>query len=294
MSQPSFRDIELLSSYLDMQLSKADSARLEARLKTDPQLRSAYEDLRQARTLLGKLPARRAPRNFTLTPRMAGIKPPLPAVFPFFRLASVFALIALFVGYAIDLSVPATIGIHAAAPALAYGVGASGNAPAAQSIAPATPSPMEDLFAATAAPAGAGAPASSAPASSAAASSAPAVAAQSNALPLPAATSQSKRAGGLINPSYQALQVQQTPLALPVAPFWLFGLLGLAVLSAGGAFYVRSRAENAWRRNNALGPARLSTRDLLLIGAGLLLVLLLAAGIYWISTTVFTLPFPQP
>ena len=62
-----FRDIETLSAYIDGQLNAADAARLETRLKTDPELASVMNDLRAARGILRKLPARKAPRNFTLT-----------------------------------------------------------------------------------------------------------------------------------------------------------------------------------------------------------------------------------
>lgn len=88
-----FRDIENLSAYLDGQLSASDAARLEARLKTDPELDSVLSDLRTARGILRKLPARKAPRNFTLTRQMVGLKPPLPRTYPLFRLATVFASI---------------------------------------------------------------------------------------------------------------------------------------------------------------------------------------------------------
>ena len=50
------RDIETLSSYLDGQLSSADAARLEGRLRTDPEMRSVLQDLRGARSLLRQLP----------------------------------------------------------------------------------------------------------------------------------------------------------------------------------------------------------------------------------------------
>jgi hypothetical protein len=85
------RDLELLSSYLDGQLRPSESARLENRLKTDPQLASVLSDLRATRTLLRKLPQRRAPRNFTLTRKMVGQNPPLPKAYPFFRLATALA-----------------------------------------------------------------------------------------------------------------------------------------------------------------------------------------------------------
>lgn len=85
------RDLELLSSYLDGQLNPSDSARLERRLKTDAQLASILNDLRATRTLLRKLPARRAPRNFTLTRKMVGQNPPLPRAYPFLRFATALA-----------------------------------------------------------------------------------------------------------------------------------------------------------------------------------------------------------
>ena len=87
----SFRDVELLSAYLDGQLSPPDSARLESRLSSDASLRAALHDLRSARGLLRQLPQRRAPRNFTLTPKMAGIKPPTPRAYPTLRFATVLA-----------------------------------------------------------------------------------------------------------------------------------------------------------------------------------------------------------
>jgi anti-sigma factor RsiW len=164
MTQPNFRDVELLSAYLDGQLSQAESARLEARLKTDPQLRTVFDDLSQSRALLRKLPARRAPRNFTLTPRMAGIKPPIPRAFPVFRLASALAAILFFFSFAVNLTVPVFSGMHAAAPMPAYGIGGGGGAdPALEAAQPvATEAPA--AAAAPAAPAATAAPAMMVPA----------------------------------------------------------------------------------------------------------------------------------
>ena len=72
------RDTEKLSAYLDGELKPSDSTKLEARLKTDPELASVLNDIRATRTLLRKLPSRKAPRNFTLTRKMVGQNPPLP------------------------------------------------------------------------------------------------------------------------------------------------------------------------------------------------------------------------
>ncbi len=86
-----FHDVKQLSAYLDGQLSPSDSARLESRLRSDPELASVYDDLRSTRGILRKLPTRRAPRNFTLTRKMVGLKPPLPRTYFSFRFATAFA-----------------------------------------------------------------------------------------------------------------------------------------------------------------------------------------------------------
>ncbi len=52
-----FRDVELLSAYLDGQLNPSDANRLESRLSSDPDLRAVMDDLRAARGLLRQLPA---------------------------------------------------------------------------------------------------------------------------------------------------------------------------------------------------------------------------------------------
>jgi anti-sigma factor RsiW len=84
-------DIEQLSTYLDGGLKPSDSARLETRLASDPALASTLDALRASRSLLRRLPKRRAPRNFTLTRKMVGLKPPLPRSYPVFKFATVFA-----------------------------------------------------------------------------------------------------------------------------------------------------------------------------------------------------------
>lgn len=65
---------EALSSYLDNQLSERERSRLETRLKDEPDLRQALEDLRRTRIILRSQPRLRAPRNFTLTPATARVR----------------------------------------------------------------------------------------------------------------------------------------------------------------------------------------------------------------------------
>lgn len=121
-----FRDIETLSAYLDGQLNTSDAARLEARLKTDPELASVMNDLRAARGILRKLPARKAPRNFTLTRQMVGLKPPLPRTYPLFRLATAFAAILFLFSFTATTLVPMLSFGGAAAPAATGGYGMGG------------------------------------------------------------------------------------------------------------------------------------------------------------------------
>ncbi len=68
------RDTELLSAYLDNQLSAAERAKLERRLQADSELRAALDGLRHVKTRLADLPKVKPPRNFTLTPQMVGQK----------------------------------------------------------------------------------------------------------------------------------------------------------------------------------------------------------------------------
>ena len=69
-NQITSRDIELLSAYLDNQLSSKDRASIEARLTVEPELRKELQSLDQARQLLHQLPRYRAPRNYYLKPEM--------------------------------------------------------------------------------------------------------------------------------------------------------------------------------------------------------------------------------
>jgi len=91
MTTSSFRDVEQLSAFLDGQLSQAEKSRLETRLKQEPALTILLGDLRNARSILHQTPKRTVPRNFTLDPHMAGIRPPLPRLVPAFSWASAVA-----------------------------------------------------------------------------------------------------------------------------------------------------------------------------------------------------------
>jgi hypothetical protein len=68
------KEWEALSAYLDGQLSTNDRIRLEELLTERPEMRVALKDLRRTRDFLRSQPSLRAPRNFTLSPQLAGIR----------------------------------------------------------------------------------------------------------------------------------------------------------------------------------------------------------------------------
>jgi anti-sigma factor RsiW len=129
------RDVEQLSALLDGQLSPSDSARLKTRLASETLLTSTLDALRESRMLLRRLPHRRAPRNFLLSPKMVGQKPPLPRSYPVFRFATALATILFALSF-----VTSQVGkMAASAPApAAYGIGGGGGmateAPALESV----------------------------------------------------------------------------------------------------------------------------------------------------------------
>jgi len=128
MSTPTFRDLENLSAYLDGQLSRNETRRLETRLKSDADLRSALDDLRRTRELIHRLPHHRSPRNFTLTPNMVRLRPPLPRLYPIFRFAASIAALLLIFTFAANFAAPmVALPMLAKAPAaLPYGMGGEG------------------------------------------------------------------------------------------------------------------------------------------------------------------------
>ncbi|HMS00930.1 MAG TPA: hypothetical protein PKE62_16915 [Anaerolineales bacterium] len=236
------RDLELLSSYLDGQLTPSDSARLESRLKSDRELVSALDDLRAARTLLRQLPKRRAPRNFTLTRKMVGLNPPLPRSYPAFRFATVVATLLFFF----------TFGVNTLAPQLAqvspFGMG--GGAPAEPEIfsaapAAATEAPAFEQAAATEPPAATEAPLES----------------SSDLAPLPTAmpaTQESARIEGTpttkIGEAENAEGVDQTQIAseaprpTPMIPsVWQSAFAVIAILGASLMALLRRSASNRWK-----------------------------------------------
>jgi hypothetical protein len=106
MTRISSRDWEALSAYLDGQLAPKERSRLEKKLQASADLRAAMEELRRTRAVLRSQPRLRAPRNFTLTPEMAGLRKPASRSAPFsayFGLASALASALFVVVLLVDL-----------------------------------------------------------------------------------------------------------------------------------------------------------------------------------------------
>jgi anti-sigma factor RsiW len=136
MKSLSFRDMENLSAYLDGQTPASERTRLENNIQSDPALAAALEELRQINKLLRSMPQRRAPRNFTLTPRMAGIRPPVPRLVPALSWASAAAMV-LFI-FTLGTSLVGQLSFGTAAPMLAAAPsgGLGGGPPAAATMPP--------------------------------------------------------------------------------------------------------------------------------------------------------------
>lgn len=236
-----FRDIENLSAYLDGQLDERDAARLETRLKTDPELDSILSDLRSARGVLRRLPSRKAPRNFTLTRRMVGLKPPMPRSYPLVRFATVFAAILFLCSFTTNMLTPRfTFGFGAAAPIGGMGGGCDGpcgEAAATEEPPAAAQEPMIEM--------------------------APAVTEESltqqdNAIS-PTATPDAARIqptpalkeGGTQptaeSPAAGTMNQPEVPDEPPVSFLWSWLFLGIAVLGGIILWVMRSRSRNRWR-----------------------------------------------
>ena len=67
------REWAQLSAYLDNELSPRERRKIEARLKTRPELQATLENLRKTKMVLAEAPRLALPRSFTLTPQMVGL-----------------------------------------------------------------------------------------------------------------------------------------------------------------------------------------------------------------------------
>lgn len=88
------RDLELLSAYMDGEITSSERTMLEQRLAHEPQLRGELETLRQTVSWIHALPPVHAPRNFTLTPDMVRRQPARVLGFPATAFVSTMSAVA--------------------------------------------------------------------------------------------------------------------------------------------------------------------------------------------------------
>jgi anti-sigma factor RsiW len=123
------RDLELISAYIDGQLSAEERREVERRLDNEANLRLAYEELRATVQVLRDLEPVRPPRSFTLDPANVALQRPPATRLGWGRLLQVAGVFAAVLVAAIGtLSVIGSLG--GSAPASAPMVAAPTTAPA--------------------------------------------------------------------------------------------------------------------------------------------------------------------
>ncbi len=109
------RDLERLSAYLDGELSDLERVRLEARLQEEDRLQGALQELQGTVSIMRSLPQVAPPRNFTLSPEMAGQRE-VGWRYPAMQFATALAAALLVAVIAFDALSP-SVGMMAGAPA---------------------------------------------------------------------------------------------------------------------------------------------------------------------------------
>ncbi len=91
---------EILSAYLDGQVSAKEQEKLKQKLAAEPELQRALEELQRTKMVLRSAPRRRVPHNFTLTPDMIPQRKPWFRLVPTLSFASGLAVIFLVLTFA--------------------------------------------------------------------------------------------------------------------------------------------------------------------------------------------------
>ena len=247
MTAPSSRASEQLSAYLDGQLSQSSRTCLETRIHSDPALASALEELRQTRAFLRRTPHRRAPRNFTLTPGMAGMRPPVPRLVPVLSWASAVAMLFFIFTLGAGLVGQLSLGMAAVGSKNAAAPMGSGAGPL-----PAATMPPDMAVPATAVPATM--PSVVASPTSLAPFTAVPSAGSLNPPPVPAPTEETSIMSVEQATPPALARVAQSPLVpkalLGPVNLWLFIWAGLAILLGASAILVWGLNKRAFQRKN--------------------------------------------
>lgn len=105
--QISAKDLELLSSFLDHQLSPSEQKSIESRLPSEKDLQNALSGLRRTKLILKALPLKAVPRDFTNSPQAKKNRFDLFQYFRVFRFSSAAAVMGLIVLLLMDFILPA-------------------------------------------------------------------------------------------------------------------------------------------------------------------------------------------
>ncbi len=95
-------DLELVSAYIDGEVTPEERATLEARMEREPALRAALEELQATVQLVHELPRMAPPRSFTIDP--ASVRPRWASAFGWLRLGSALAAVLLALTVTFDLA----------------------------------------------------------------------------------------------------------------------------------------------------------------------------------------------
>jgi hypothetical protein len=104
--QISAKDLELLSSYLDHQLSPSDKKHVESRLAVDVDFQNTLAGLRRTKYILRTLPQRSVPRNFTIPLQEKKSRFDPFQYFRVFRFSSAAAVLGLLILLMMDFLLP--------------------------------------------------------------------------------------------------------------------------------------------------------------------------------------------
>src|SRR3990172_2316342 len=115
VSDLALHDLELLSAYLDGELTPREADRLQARLDGEADLRWALEELRRPLSVVRALPEVRPPRSFALSAEAAGSRGRA-AAYPVLQLATALATLAFVAVVGLDALTSRATGV-ALAPA---------------------------------------------------------------------------------------------------------------------------------------------------------------------------------
>jgi hypothetical protein len=99
------RDHQLLSAYLDGELSQRDKAYVDRLLAENSHAQKAYQELKKIKSLLRFLPTRKVPRNFTLSAHETR-KFNIPSLAGVFRYSTAVSAVLLVIVLALDVFSP--------------------------------------------------------------------------------------------------------------------------------------------------------------------------------------------